>query len=148
MQRRVIKFSGNTNIWVDVETGYIINNYFKGRGKTEYQRVYAPKFDGHKACITNNGESYKMHRVLAFATGFHGNWDRFYRFDVHHIDGDRSNNHFSNLVVLTPEIHRDHHHIGASIKGEIMRSKIARKMVIASAVWEDVEDSLCEIMDR
>lgn len=149
MQRKIVKFPENPNIWIDIETMAVINNYTTGKNETKVQRVYTINFDGHKTRISNGGEQYALHRLIAFtfSNKIKEGWDSFYRYDVHHVDCNRFNNHASNLVVLDPMKHRDYHHIGKSIKTDIFLAKMSRRNTIAlRGEWVEIDDAICEKM--
>lgn len=57
---------------------------------------------------------FKQHYGIEFGT----------EFDVHHIDGDRSNNEIENLMVLPSDLHTRYHSLKREIEGQFVPTKI------------------------
>ena len=62
------------------------------------------RYFGVTVCIHSKRRYRKIHRLVFEA--FHGSCEGL---QVHHKDGDPTNNHPDNLVALTTEAHREEH---------------------------------------
>lgn len=73
--------------------------------------------DCYEICTTPNKHGYYYfhnickHRLVAYAWGMFGKgrYSKYGDFDVHHIDGDKSNNDITNLQIMTREDHKELH---------------------------------------
>lgn len=116
----------NTEIWAKIHESY--NNVVSNLGNVgvlENGVVY-------KRAISDNGNGYKIYsfRINGKKTNFYIHRlvaikfidNPFNKKTVNHIDGDKSNNHYSNLEWLTPKENTTH-----AIKNGLIKSGINRK---------------------
>jgi|SRR6478735_600889 len=132
-------------IWKSYRTHYEVSNF--GNVRTIVRLVFQPKvgyrkFKSKSVAITDNGRGYKLfstsvnkkrkncylHRAVAelFICNPHN------LPEVNHKDGDKSNNHVSNLEWVSTQQNRNHAVVNDLVKfgAEITNSKLTEKQVI------------------
>lgn len=70
-----------------------------------------------------------VHRIIAFKYCKHHNGIDFQYCDVHHIDYNKENNHYKNLLILTRYEHMRIHENNISIK-QILKDRIKHKIIV------------------
>lgn len=82
-------------------------DFFNGETYKRY-KLYIDKSKGNRASININGKPVYIYRIVAKAfPEICGEW--FYGCEVHHKNEDCTDNRAENLVVLSPEAHKELH---------------------------------------